>query len=72
MRDYVGYVDLKCPKCGHVNENIGVDVEEANKLNIFWCGLEDGGCDTPFVYCPEVEIKPTIYTISEDPVKYPA
>jgi hypothetical protein len=63
----VGTVSVKCPHCGFVND-MWVDAEDLGKLRVYWCNLEEGGCDAPLVVCPTATVTATVYTISKDPV----
>jgi len=62
LKPDLGRVSLKCPYCGFVND-IHVDIEELNKMNVFHCMADEGGCDEPFVWRPSAEITAEIFSI---------
>lgn len=65
LKTEVGYVDLKCPYCGHVNDRVAIETDEVNRAVVFTCDVEEGGCDREFIYRPSVVLSIEIMKISE-------
>jgi hypothetical protein len=60
----VGIVSVKCPHCGYDNR-ISVEVGELGRLNVYYCNIDEGGCDEPFVWKPSVgDIAVEVFTVT--------
>ena len=58
-----GPVSLKCPHCGFTN-NVYLDADEIGAMQIFYCMIDEGGCDEPFAYKADAEITAEVYKIN--------
>lgn len=56
------YFSATCPYCGHTsNFYTVVENQGKDRLKVFTCDSEEGGCDLPYVV--SLELKPVVTTL---------